>query len=385
MRKKTNIIVLIIIISLFASACGKSSKKNGQAQRNPNISVENQSKLDALDPIAYSDITDLKLEPGSYISIIGRYSGDSYWKQVEAGAKQAVDDLNKELGYKGKNKIKVDFCAPDKRDDVNEQINILDEELARYPVAIAIAPIDPTACHVQFEMAADNNISIVTLDSGTDYLNIISHISTNNVKASQKAAKEIATLMEKKGEVAIFLHDSRSTTAVERENSFKEVIEADYPKISIVDTYHLNDLEFYSNQMAEEQNAQLEEGEKQVTPDSFSQKDIIKYIIEKNPDLKAIYTTNLDTTQLVSEVLKSMKKTDLIFVGFDGGTEQTKLLLNDTLSGLIVQNPYAMGYASIVAIVRNVMGLGNEAYVDSGYIWVTKKNMNNDKILPLLY
>ena len=80
---------------------------------------------------------------------------------MEAGAKQAVADINDMLGYKGDDKIKLTYSAPDKRDNVDEQISILDEEMARYPMAIGIAAIDATACHVQFELAADNNITIV--------------------------------------------------------------------------------------------------------------------------------------------------------------------------------------------------------------------------------
>ena len=53
-----------------------------------------------------------------------------------------MDELNEALGYSGKDKIKVTYNAPSHEGDVDEQINILDEELDRYPIAVGIAVID---------------------------------------------------------------------------------------------------------------------------------------------------------------------------------------------------------------------------------------------------
>ena len=107
--------------------------------------------------------------------------------------------------------------------------------------------------------------------------------------------------------------------------------------------------------------------------------------MEKYPNLKGIYATNLDATQLVAGVLKKAERTDLKFVGFDGGEEQMKLLKDGTLNGLIVQNPFAMGYATVVAAARVSLGLGNESVVDSGYPWVTTQNMDTKEIKKMLY
>ena len=62
-----------------------------------------------------------------------------------------------------------------------------------------------------------------------------------------------------------------------------------------------------------------------------------------------------------------------------------KLLKEGKVNGLIVQNPYGMGYATVVAAARDVLGLGNEAVIDSGYTWVTKENMNKNAIKRMLY
>lgn len=390
MKKRFRMMALVLSLALLGSGCSKTPANGGEStnanvNNTANTEDENQSKLDALNPDAYGNVEGLTLEPGSYISIIGRYSGDSYWKEVEAGAKQAVADINTLLGYKGNDKIKLTFSAPSERDNVDEQINILDAELARYPVAIAIAAVDTTACQVQFEAAADNGAPIVTFDSGSDYADIASHVSTNNIEASKTAANKLATLMERSGEVAVFVQDSFSMTAKERGQGFVEELAASFPDVSVVNIYHLDELGTMAANIAAEKKPALAEGEQEIDPASITQKEVVQYILEKNPNLKGIYTTNLDTTQLVADVLSSLERDDLYFVGFDGGEEQLKLLEDDVVDGLVIQNPYGMGYAAVVSAARAVLELGNEAFVDSGYTWVTKDNMKEADIKKMLY
>ncbi len=387
MKKKiVSMVAVLLSFSLCLAACGDSSKKNNKPSNNVNAEKDSiQSKLEVLKPTAYSSITGLALEPGSYISIIGRFSDDSYWKEVEEGAKKAVSDLNSILGYKGEDKIKLSYSSPEIRDDVNEQVNLLDEELARYPIAIGIAAIDTTACTIQFDLASENGIPIITFDSGSDYQNVGSHISTDNLAATKTAAAQLAYALEETGEVAVFVQDSISMTAKQRAQGFLDTIATDFPNISVVSVYHLDELNTMQQTIAAEKNASLAEGEEPFVPENISQEDVVTYILEKNPNLKGIYTTNLDTTQLVAGVLKKLQKTDLKFVGFDGGEEQMKLLKDGTLNGVIVQNPFAMGYATVVAAARVALGLGNESVVDSGYTWVTPENMNKKEIKKMLY
>ena len=57
---------------------------------------------------------------------------------------------------------------------------------------------------------------------------------------------------------------------------------------------------------------------------------------------------------------------DIVLMGFDAGKEQIAALKNGTIDGLIVQNPFGMGYATVVAAARAALEIGNEATVDTG-------------------
>ena len=384
MKKRLSLIVAVLCCSLTFGAC---SNNRNQTQMDPSgTSIDRvKTKLDVLKPVAYSSVDGLSLEPGSYISIIGRYSDDSYWKEVEAGAKQAVADLNNMLGYKGDKKIKLTYSAPEIRDDVNEQVNILDEELSRDPIAIGIAAIDTTACTIQFDLASENNIPIITFDSGSDYQHVASHIATDNLAAAQTAATQLAYAVEEQGEIIVFVQDSISMTAKQRLQGFLDTISSKFPNISVVQVYQFDQLDTMRETIANEKNAALTEGEQTIKAEDLTQTDVIQYMIEKYPNLKGVYATNLDTTQAVAKVLINMKKDELKFVGFDGGDAQMKLLKDGTLEGLIIQNPYGIGYATVVAAARVSLGLANESFVNSGYTWVTKENMNSQEIKGMLY
>lgn len=381
MKKRIQTISLILCVALIGCGCAKRQTNEGEVL-NTTINTtnkeenENQSKLDALKPNAYGNVEGLNLEPGSTISIIGKYASDSFWEEVEAGARRAVADINSMLGYKGDQKIKLSYTAPDTHDDVDTQVSILDEELDRYPVAIGIASVDSTACFVQYDLAGENGIPIITFDSGSKYSNIEAHVSTDNKKAAKTAAEALAALMGEKGEVALFVQDSHSMTAKQREQAFRDWIKKNYPEMSVVNIYYMDQLEKVAKEIAKE---------KERSASSITQNDVVAYILEKNPNLKGIFATNLDATQLVADTLISLERDDLFFVGFDGGKQQMDLLENDVVDGLIIQNPYGMGYATVIAAARSVLDLGNEAYVDSGYVWVTKENMKEQGVADMLY
>ena len=145
MRKRfISIICTSVCAGMLLCACSSNADENvftGDTTEKPAY----QAKLNAISPAAYSSVEGLELEPGTYISVIGKEEDSAYWNQIRAGVEQAAEDLNEALGYSGSDQIKVLYNAPADEEDMNEQVNILDEELARYPDVIAIASIDEAA------------------------------------------------------------------------------------------------------------------------------------------------------------------------------------------------------------------------------------------------
>lgn len=388
MKKIWKIAAGILCVTLIGGSLAGCAEKNVEkvadaVTTNTENKEENeqQSNLNVIRPQAYSNVEGLTVEKGTYLSIIGKETDSQYWQAVKTGAERAVKDINDTLGYKGEDKVKLSYSGPSKADSVDEQINILDEELSRYPLAVGIASIDASACTVQFDLAGENGVPIIAFDSGNDYQDIQATCSTNNIDAAQTAASKLSSAIEKTGEVAVFVHDSKSKTGKERETGFVEKIKESSPNVSVVNVYYMDELDVVAKQIAQEKSTEAQI----VAPESITQEDVVKYIFDKNPNIKGCYGTSVDATQLIVKALDTLKKTDVQVVGFDGGTEQLKALEAGKIEGLIVQNPYGMGYATVVASMRATLNKGNEAFIDTGYTWVTKDNMDKKTIKSMLY
>ena len=119
MKKRWSILSAVLCVALLTGGCGTGSKNDAGTGKEKTFSHEtreeneHQSNLDVLQPSAYGNVQGLNLEKGSSISIIGRGSSSAYWKAVQEGAKQAVADINTNLGYKGNDKACL-FCAGDR-------------------------------------------------------------------------------------------------------------------------------------------------------------------------------------------------------------------------------------------------------------------------------
>ena len=433
-------IAAALCMTVLAAGCGKKADDpvfTGDKTEAPVY----QANLDAIKSSAYASTDNLDLEPGTYISVIGRGSSTPYWNQVKAGVEQAATDLNTALGYSGNDKVKVLYSAPDENDNIDQQVNILDEELARYPDVIAISSVDASACSVQFDLAIENGIPIVAFDSGNSYQNIQSTCKTNNIEAATTGTKNFCEKIGDSGEILLLVHDTVSDTAKEREAGIKNELAANHPNVTATETIYLDQLEMLKKQIVAEQVgvtpeelAAAEAGEKkeettgtgdasetiadaasnadsssadesanetaQEVDNELSEKmqqvndgaakmsdeDAIRYYMEKHPDLKGCIATNETVTQLAIKTMDQLDaKKHITLVGFDAGKEQVNALKDGKVDGLIVQNPFGMGYATVVAAARTVLEIGNEAEVNTGYVWVTADNMNDDTITPFLY
>ena len=429
--KRRSLTAVLLAACMAVGACGCSSADDEEVFTGDIPEVpEWQAGLDAISPAVYAEVDDLDLEPGTYISVIGKTENTSYWKQVAAGVQQAADDINEKLGYSGSDAVRVVFNAPVDGEDIDEQVNILDEELARYPDVIAIASIDENASEVQFDLAISNGIPIVAFDSGNSYQGIQCTCMTDNAGAAATGAQKLCEAIGGSGEVALIVPDSVSGNAKDRVAAFQQEISENYPDVSIVETIYMDqidqlkreaaaeelgvaaeELETWTAEAAGEKDAieEAEASESGNTPaedaseniseeartrledidsiaNSMSDEDAIVYYLEKHPNLKGCFGTNDETVLLGAKALESMEKTeDIVMMGFDAGREQLDALESGSIDGLVVQNPFGMGYAAVIAAARTALEIGNEAQVDTGFIWVDAENMEDESVQAMLY
>ena len=259
---------------------------------------------------------------------------------------------------------------------------------------MGISITDANACEVQFDLAAENDIPVVAYDSGSDYQGLMATVSTDNAAAAREAATKLAKLIGDSGEIILFVNDSKSKTSLDRENAFREEIQNNHPNITIVESYHLDQLEDMQKIVADEINAgtyQIDEesaeaeSDVQIAPADITEEDVIDYVLAKHPDIKGCFASNAPTVKKAIAGLERAEADDVMVVGFDADEEEKKALSDGRVEGLIVQNPFGMGYATVVATARAALDMGNEAFVNTGYTWVTADNLEDESIQKMLY
>ena len=136
----------------------------------------------------------------------------------------------------------------------------------------------------------------------------------------------------------------------------------------------------------EEKNAEMSAEDKTAAIEAMTDEDVIAYYLQKHPEVKGVFGTNNVTTQLaVSALEKAEKSEEIIVMGFDAGKDQIQDVRAGKIAGLVVQNPFAIGYVSVIASARTVLQVGNEAVVNVGYTWVTKENLESESIQHMVY
>lgn len=397
MKKKMKLTAVVMSTALLMCACGTTTGNTEDSETESEVHEEvvltgHEVQLSMLEPAAYSNVDGLELEPGTYISIVGKSLDQAYWKAVAEGAKQAVADLNEKLGYEGVDKIKFVYSGPEESYDVDEQVNILDEELARYPHALGIALVDAKSCGVQFDLAAQNGISVVTFDTTSDYQGVMARIETDNVEAATEAASGLAAAMGEMGEIVMFIDDSKSLTATERENAFVQEITENHPGVTVGQIYHEDNLDEIKAAIVAEVSTgtyelgvmEVEEGT-EITAASIINEEVYNYIFQKGTDIAGVYTTSSELMEMAIKYCEKFGRADIEIVGFDANANQVEALKEGKAEGLILQNPYGMGYATVVACARSIMNEGNEAVVDAGYTWIDADNIEDEVIQSILY
>ena len=223
-RKKTyRSAAAITVAAMILGGCAAREEYTGGhvTEEAPQISAE-QAKLNMIQTSAYNNVNGLNLEPDSYISILGRSGEGAYWDQIREGMDQAVEDLNTLLGYEGGDKIRATYNAPDREDNVDDQVSILE---------------------VQFDLATENGIPVVAFDSGSDYQGLMATVQTDNDGSAREAADHMAEQMGETGQVLILVDNSKAKAQTTRESAFRDQMATGHTGITVAGTCYLDQME----------------------------------------------------------------------------------------------------------------------------------------------
>lgn len=313
---------------------------------------ENGSSID------YTSLEEINLEAGSHIAVVVKSTKNGFWTSVKRGMDAAVADLNEKLGYKGDDKIKLTFEGPSDETDVEDQINIIDAVLGENPDVLCLSAIDMDSCQAQLEAAEENGIPVIVLDSGVKTENVNATCVVDNYQAGVQAAVKLADTIGGSGKIAVMTHVESAQNCQEREQGFTETIAEKYPDIEIVNISHQNE-ETSVSEMAES-------------------------VLKLFPDVKGYFCTNENVSGDVLDAISASGK-EVAVVGIDAGKKQKDAIKSGKEVGVLVQNAYGMGYATVVAAARAALGMENDESINPGMEWIDSENISDERYANYLY
>lgn len=313
---------------------------------------ENGSSID------YTSLEEINLEAGSHIAVVVKSTKNGFWTSVKRGMDAAVADLNEKLGYKGDDKIKLTFEGPSDETDVDNQINIIDAVLGENPDVLCLSAIDMDSCQAQLEAAEENGIPVIVLDSGVKAGNVNATCVVDNYQAGVQAAVKLADAIGGSGKIAVMAHVESAQNCQEREQGFTETIVEKYPDIEIVNISHQNE-ETSVSEMAES-------------------------VLKLFPDVKGYFCTNGNVAGDVLDAISASGK-EVAVVGIDAGKKQKDAIKSGKEVGVLVQNAYGMGYATVVAAARAALGMENNESINPGMEWIDSENISDERYANYLY
>ncbi len=285
-----------------------------------------------------------------YVAIVSKGFQHQFWQAVKQGAEDEAERQG----------VRITFEGPAAETEVEEQITMLTNALAKQPDAIGFAALDSQAAAPLLEQADSEGIPVIAFDSGVESDIPVTTAATDNLAAAGEAAKHMSELVGGSGKVAMIVHDQTSLTGQQRRDGFVEWMEENAPDIELLPV-------------------QYGEG------DQAKSADIAKSIIASNPDLKGIYGSNEGSAIGAVKGVEESGAKGITIVGFDSGQAQIDAITSGVEAGAITQNPVGMGEELVKAAVAAMNGEELPESIDTGFYWYDEATIEDPEIQGVLY
>lgn len=247
-----------------------------------------------------------------YVAVITKSTDSKFWKSVYGGANAAAMEYGVNLTLEG----------AENEEDYEAQNQLIYQAIENGAQAIVFSAIDANQSVEAIKAARDQGIYVVIIDSGINFDDIDVEITTNNYNAGVMAADAVLQNPARDLRIGIVNFDVNSANGAEREAGFKDKIKGN-GRATIVDVINVE-----SNISASDKGA--------------------KKMLSEHPDINVIATFNEWTTLGVGFAMQELGCSDQVqVIGFDSNVILADMLEKGDMDGLIIQNPFAIGYLGI--------------------------------------
>jgi len=290
------------------------------------------------------------------IAVIPKGTTHEFWKNIHAGAIKASRELGVEVIWKG----------PLKEDDLKSQIDLVQRFTAQRVSGIVLAPLDSKGLRGVVKDARQNSVPVVVVDSALDSHDAASFVATDNRAAGRLAGQHMSDLLGNRGNVVMLRYQEGSASTHEREQGFLESIQQ-HPEIKLVSDNR------YAGATVE---SAYSASESLLLAQAASQGNV-----------QGVFAPNESSTfGMLLALDKASLAGKLKFVGFDASEKLLAAVKVDKISGLVIQNPFQMGYLGVKTLVEHLRGAKVPEVVDTGCSFVARSDLDDPdlraRVLP---
>ena len=286
------------------------------------------------------------------LAVVPKAIGFDFWEQVRVGAECAAERSDE---------VEVQWDGVTAETDVTGQQDLLINFITQGVSGLVYAATDAQVLADVSQQALDQGLTVVNIDSGTEpQPSEVPIFATDNVAAAERATQLLADeLGEEGGEVAFIPFQPGTATNDTRDEGFKNIMDEN-PQLELV-----------AEQSSEsDYNTAL-----QVTED----------ILTANPGLDAIYAANEPGVLGAAEaVRRAGRDGEIVIVGWDTAPDELKAVEEGTVTALVAQNPFRMGYDGVNAAVEMIREGTQVEGADTGSTLVTQDNLNDSEVEAVL-
>jgi ribose transport system substrate-binding protein len=297
---------------------------------------------------------------GTYqIAVVPKGTTHEYWKSVRAGALRAARELT-ESGVP----VEIIWKGPLREDDREQQVQVIENFIGRQVNGIVLAPLDSRALVAPVEEAVGAHIPVVIIDSALEARVQSSFIATDNREGGRIAARRLGAILGGKGKVIMLRYATGSASTEAREAGFLEVMQTRFPGIELLSTgQHAGATRDSARRVAE------------------------NLLNRYGGQVTGVFASN---ESAASGMLLALRDAGLAggkvkFVGFDSGETLVAGMKSGDIQGLVVQNPFRMGYLGVKTLVAVLRGQKVPPVIDTGVGLVTPDNMDKPISVTLLH
>ncbi len=296
-------------------------------------------------------IADLK-----FVFIVKSVNSD-YWQTCIAGGKAA----QQQFGLKG-----LQFTGANSEANIQGEIALVEDALAKKPDFIVLAPTSANALDATIDKVYKSGIKTIIIDSSANTDNFDAFLATDNHAGGMLAAKTLAEAVKKKtgqaaGQVAYVTFLSGVGSLQQRDQGFLDGLKA-YPGLKVVG----------------HQDAAGDQSQKPIG--------IVSDLLTRFPKLVGLFADNLPTLEGAATAFRENhadpKKISL--VGFDPSTKLVADLKAGTVDGIILQDPYQMGFGGVMYGIVAAAGINVPKFLNTGVTAATPENANSSLTQALL-